>query len=161
VFDIQVELVDERGQRQRAWVSTDDEGIVATARAHGRIAIDYDPLDPSRARCERGAGILEWAALPLGVATVALLPVTLGLLHSRRARRIYRDGVATQAIVEDVRRTSSSDFGGRVMRITYAFTVAARRFEGVWLLSRAPGRGARVWIVYDPRDPRRNVPSLS
>jgi hypothetical protein len=161
VFDILVEFVDQGGRRRRAWVSTDDDYVIATARAHGRIEIDYDPDEPSRARCERSAAIFEWSVLPLGVAAIALLPVAVGLLRSRRSRRIYRDGVAAPAIVEDVRSTSSSDIGGRVMRVAYAFAVGGQRFEGVWRMARAPAQGARVWIVYDPRDPRRNVPSVS
>src|SRR5262249_47567118 len=122
VFDLVVRFKDRKGRVRTAIVETTNHGAIETARAKGKLAIEYDPEDPSRARLqgESASGMGLMILLPAGFTAVGLPLFALGLARSLRARRVYRDGREAEAEVVEVVETSSSENDATVMEMRYA-----------------------------------------
>ncbi|HEY4122906.1 MAG TPA: hypothetical protein VGM56_33810 [Byssovorax sp.] len=155
---IEVSFDDGKGAPRLAWVTTSSAAIAEVARANGPIDIDYDPEAPARARLH---GAPPPTPLPpfVALAVVAWGAVILLGREVAKARALYRGGVPARADV--TRFVPGSVFWRRAPRVHYRFDVGDERVSGVaslpWMTRNR--RIERIWIYYDPKNPKDSVPA--
>jgi hypothetical protein len=102
-------------------------------------------------------------ALVIGCALGLLLSIS-AFLVARRWRRTYRYGVSTRARVIRVVLTTGeeSDEQGRTMpvfKMIYEFDTQSGRFTGSLRTVTPAAVGEQIWVIYDPKRPRLNLPA--
>ena len=164
LFNLVLRFRDEREREHTVVVGTTNSDKIEIARAHGQISIEYDPEDPASARLtgERASALGLVGTLLLAVFAITGAPgFVVALRQLMRARRIYRHGTATQATVMRVVDTSSSQNDETVREMHYSFDTPLGPASGTWKTVEPLPQGGTLWVVYDPRSPNDNVPSLS
>jgi hypothetical protein len=161
VYRIGYTFTDGAGNPRTGSAGTTRIDLIADARGHAPLAIEYDPQAPARSRLRGGRasviGLL--ILLRLGFAVVGGLLFVLGCRRALRLRAIYVQGLAAQATVTGIAASALRVNGRRVMRVDYVFDSVGGRTPGRTTLRAPPPIGAPLWVLYDQTDPRRNVPA--
>ncbi|NUP08707.1 MAG: DUF3592 domain-containing protein [Polyangiaceae bacterium] len=161
LYEIVVAFEDARGLKHKATVTTTNDEVIARAREKATLTIEYDREKPSRARLpgEASTSIGGMIFLPLGFVAFGLPLFLFGLVSALRAQRLYRRGHCALARVYEVVPTASSVNDEPVMRMLYAFSTADGEAKGGWKTVEPLAIGETLWVVYDPNQPSRNMPS--
>jgi hypothetical protein len=124
-----------------------------------RLAVRYLAADPS---INYPAGYEErplprW--FPFFIVGAAILPASLLPLQILRQRRLLTDGRPAPAVITGFRRVHHTH-GGYQRFVSYEFPlVGGGTAKGRGPASRnTPGEGGTICILYDPDNPKRNVP---
>lgn len=163
VFDIVLRFKDRHGKSHTATLGTTNAARIQSARAHGKFTIEYDPRDPSCARfMGEHVAMMGGASLILCITAAPAIPLFLvGLVRGLRTRRLYRRGIAAEARVTEVVATASEENEKPVMEMRYVLETPTGSARGSWKTVEPAEVGATIWVVYDPRNPDRNTPSIS
>jgi hypothetical protein len=159
VFRLHFSFTDEDGATHTGSVGTTDGRMISQATPGASLPIQYDPHAATRVRVAGArASLFGWFVLfPLAFAVVGLTVAGEGLRQALRVRSIYVHGDAARAEVIAVRRTGMRVNQRRVMRVDYAFDTITGRVTGRGSSFEPPPVGGRVWVLYDPSAPGRNV----
>jgi len=161
VFQLTYSFTDAAGIVRTSSSVTTNRHLVAEARTNAPLAIDYDPRQPARTRVhgERASLVGLPGLLPFGIAALGLVGVALGVRRARRVRDIYVHGQAGIATITATRPTAIRINWQRVIRVDYVFETITGQTQGRTTSRTPPPVGAKVWILYDDRDPSRSVPA--
>jgi hypothetical protein len=159
VFRIVYTFTDRDGVARTSSTGTTDGRLLAGARRHERMSIEYDPQAPQRSRVSgESASFFGWfILLPLAFAAVGAVIAGRGLRRLLRVRRTYVHGHAILADVTGVAPTSMRINSRRVIRVDYSFKVITGRVTGQTTSLNPPAIGAQIWVLYLPSAPEHNV----
>lgn len=159
IYRIGYTFADATGNPRAGSTGTTHPATFVGAGRQTPLAIEYDPEAPARSRLrgERASVLGPFGLLPLGFAVVGALLFALGVRPAARLRAIYVSGQAALATVTGIASTLMRVNGRRVMHVEYAFDTPSGRTRGRTTLRAPPPVGGTLWVIYDEREPGRNV----
>ncbi len=159
VFRVAYTFVDADGVPRSSSTVTTNRLIVVRARGNLPLQIQYDPRSPARTRIsgERASAVGLGGLLPFGIGLAGCVLFLIGGRRALQLRDIYIHGEAAQATVVGTKATAMRVNWQRVMRVDYTFETIMGQTPGRTTSRSPPPVGSKIWILYDPSDPKRNV----
>jgi hypothetical protein len=161
MMEIRFLFSDERGQRVEGASQTSRGDLIARARGHQPLAIQYDPRRPARHRLRGESASLFGAVvvLPAAFAAAGTMVFLSGFWRFRRRRQVYVNGDAVEAEVTGVQETSAFVNRRRVYRVTCGFSGRGGATTCTYTTTNPPALGSHIWAFEDPLDPSRSCPA--
>ena len=152
---------DGRGQRLEGAARTARAELIARARDHRPLLIQYDPRRPARHRLsgERASLFGAVVFLPAAFAAVGTMVFLGGFWRFLRRRRVYVNGDVVEAEVIGIQETSAFVNRRRVVRVTCGFTGGRGATTCTYTTTNPPALGSHLWAFEDPLDPSRSCPA--
>jgi hypothetical protein len=164
VYVIEMTFEDSDGRTHRVEAATTEPQLIEKAQAQQPVPIEYDPQAPAtRVRLvgETSATFGSVILVPIGFLVVGLALALVGHRNLKRDRALYRDGDVAEATVVAVTPTSMRINKQRVFRVDYTFAHPTGAARGVWKTTTPPRLDDRLWVIYDPSQPTRNIAASS
>jgi hypothetical protein len=152
------------GESHENTFDTIDGNVINRARTASSIAIEVFPSWPSWSRIagERNA-FFGYLGAALALEPIVGLPLLLsGLWTRRRARKVWRDGVAVEGRVVSVTQGRTKQNRRRSQRVTWEYLVGGVPCQTAVdtltpeLMALAPGQ--QITVIVDPTIPGLGVP---
>lgn len=152
-----------RAEATELHVSTTDLELLDAAKAGAPVRVQWDPVDPSRARLEgeRASFFGLFILLPGFFAVTGWALVLGALSRLLRLRSIYRHGEPALAVIRSVEGTSMRENERPVYRAHYEFRAGMHGAHGSYTTVRPPAVGNELWVLYAPNDAAKNLPFTS
>ncbi len=161
LYDVDVQYSDKQNRPHRATLSTLNYAVIKAPVTKAPLNIEYDPEDFARVRLQGDSisAIGFMAFMPLGFGCIGMPLVLIGLATALGRRKVYKHGTPAQARIQEVTASASSQNDQRVMIAHYSFQTPRGIFRGQWKTVTPPGVGEVIWVLYDPKNPKRSLPA--